>query len=63
MSFGCIALQNLGENLSILLMPGACALLVHLELPVSVTIALLGALIIGISAYFSHQKSPHTAEY
>lgn len=59
----CIALQNLGENLSILLMLGAYALLIHVEPPVSVTIGLLGALIIGISAYFGSQKSPHTADY
>ncbi len=62
MSFGCITLQNLGENLSILLMLGVYALLVHLELPVSVTIALLGALIIGISAYFGSLRPPHLAE-
>jgi MFS family permease len=48
-----IALQNAGENISILLMLGAYALIARLDVPETATVTLLGLCIVALSAHFS----------
>ena len=50
-----IALQNLNENLCILLMLGAYALMVDAELSVNATVAVFGLFISGTMAWLTHK--------